>query len=226
MKILPLIMVLTCVAWLSGCAAKPPIPETLALQDLNAKQGLLVGALSRPSQKIAFNSYTLLFRNIDNGETYKVVARCDPMSGRYEDDFVNAPAAGGQLVNGSQFAILVPAGRYEMYNYYLHKMEPNGDSVTYSAKEEFSIPFEVNGSEIKYIGEFRNVPDTFMHTWLGIETEVLAGGSWDIYDGSNRDAERLKGRFPAMPWSQMKVALLTPTSNLALLVRRGKESRE
>ncbi len=221
MKLLTLIF-LTCVALLTGCAAKPPLPETLGVQDLNAKQGILIGSLSRPSNKIAFNSYTLLFRNIDSDESYEVTARSDPMSGRFVDDFVNLDTGNGQLVNGSQFAIIMPVGRYEMYNFRLHRMEPSGDSTTYSAKSDFSIPFEINGGEIKYIGEFRNVPNTFMHSWLGIETEMLAGGSWDVYDGSVRDKDRLKGRFPTVPWDTTKVELLAPAPNLMMLIRRGK----
>ncbi|GAB3216021.1 hypothetical protein GCM10027295_16730 [Pseudaeromonas pectinilytica] len=64
--------------------------------------------------------------------------------------------------------------------------------------------------------------DPVHDSWLGIETEMLAGGSWDVYDGSVRDKDRLKGRFPTVPWDTTKVELLAPAPNLMMLIRRGK----
>ena len=202
---------------LAACAAKAPMPEQLAATDL-ANQGLVVGSITRPSLKPAFNSYALLFRNIDSKQEYRVRISADMMSGRYEDDILD------QGVAGSKFALLLPPGRYELYNFSLFMMGPAGDT-TYFAKQDFSVPFAVQAGEIQYIGEFRNKPVTFMHSFMGMETEMLAGGSWDIYDNSGRDLGRMETRFPGLAWSDAKIKLLNPRPELMLLVRRGSDEQ-
>lgn len=201
---------------LVACAAKAPMPEQLAVTDL-ASQGLVVGSITRPPLKPAFNRYTLLFRNIDSKQKYRVSISADFMSGRYEDDILD------QGVAGSKFALLLPPGRYELYNYSLFMMDPAGGDTTYFAKHDFSVPFAVQAGEIQYIGEFRNKPVTYIRSFIGIEAELLAGGSWDIYDNSGRDLGRMETRFPGLDWSKAKVKLLNPRPELMLLVRRAGE---
>ncbi|GAA4503295.1 hypothetical protein [Pseudaeromonas paramecii] len=203
---------------LVACATKAPMPEQLAATDL-ANQGLVVGSITRPPLKPAFNSYALLFRNIDSKQEYRVRISADMMSGRYEDDILD------QGVAGSKFALLLPPGRYELYNFSLFMMDPAGGDTTYFAKQDFSVPFAVQAGEIQYIGEFRNKPVTYIRSFMGMEAEILAGGSWDIYDNSGRDLGRMETRFPGLAWSDAKVKLLNPRPELMLLVRRAKEEQ-
>ncbi|WP_354623855.1 hypothetical protein [Psychromonas sp. MME2] len=202
---------------LVGCAGKPPMPTTLANADISGSTGLITGTITRNPLQPAYTAYGLYIRNIETEENHKIYT---DLTGDFVD-FHNLPTNNDSRVTGSSFALLLPEGKYEIYNFNLYELEPSGASTTYFAESDFSVPFQVSGGEKFYLGEFRLIANTFMFEWFGVEKEVLSGGTWYIYDFFERDIDMMKKKFPDVDWQKTKKEIPMPTANLELLIRSG-----
>lgn len=96
--------------------------------------------------------------------------------------------------SGTVFAIALPAGKYEFYQYYLLQNSGNVSS-TFEARNEFSIPFEIRPGRATYIGEVRAV-NRFERNLLGFR--IAAGVRWRVHDAFTRDEPILKAKFPVL----------------------------
>jgi hypothetical protein len=188
------------------------MPDSLQASDLQT-QGLITGSVTRTTDTIAFNSYRLMFRNIDTGSTFRIYVTADPMDGTYQDDIIE-PAS-----RGSHFALLLPPGRYELYDYTLSAEQPGGTFVV-KPKSEFSIPFLVERGKIHYIGDFNCQSHTSIQESLGFKFTHITGGTWTMQDRSARDLAAMATRYPGLDWKAAQSEVLNPAPSLRLLIRR------
>lgn len=145
------------------------MPKSLQASDLQY-QGMITGSVTRMLDAPAFNSYRLMFRNIDTGSTFDILLKADFMNGQFQDDIIE-PAS-----RGSHFALLLPPGRYELYKYELSALEPNATRVI-RPRHEFSIPFLVERGKIHYIGDFNCQAKTATREAWGFKDVYLSSGS-------------------------------------------------
>ncbi|MDF1821548.1 MAG: hypothetical protein P1U64_08245 [Alcanivoracaceae bacterium] len=172
---------------LAGCASAPLVPDVLPEDVPNAETGYIAGSFSREYNAVHYYSNNFLFRNIASEETYRLEsnppAGGDLFSG-YRDDFSSYD------YKGAAFLIPLPVGEYEFYNFFL-----NGGANHFSAREDYSIPFEVLPNAITYLGEVKLVPQRARNTF-GIF--IPWGGIWVLSDKQERDMQLLLEKFPEL----------------------------
>lgn len=188
------------------------MPDSLQASDLQT-QGLITGSVTRTLDTPAFHSYRLMFRNIDTGSTFQIFLKADFMDGTYQDDIIEPTS------RGSRFALLLPPGRYELYNYELSVTEPNATRLV-RPNSEFSIPFLVERGKIHYIGDFNCRSSTSIQETWGFKLTYLSGGSWTVQDHRDRDLTAMATRYPGLDWKAAQSEVLNPGPNLRLLMRR------
>ena len=113
---------------------------------------------------------------------------------------------------GTVFAISLPEGKYEFYQYFLHQNSGN-IQATYQATSEFSIPFEVRAGRATYVGEVRAV-NLFAKNMFGIK--LADGARWEMHDAFARDEPILKTRFPVLEGLAVDAQVLTDALEKAL----------
>ena len=97
-------------------------------------------------------------------------------------------------VNGQVFALAIPAGDYEVLNFYFTQQPKSGAGGTvYSFKQDHPLPFRLRENEVVYIGAF-DLSVARKHNLIGIP--YYAPGSFAIGDQSTRDLPELVRRFP------------------------------
>lgn len=105
---------------------------------------------------------------------------------------------------GVVFAIALPAGKYEFYQYYLAQLRGN-INAKWEAAEDFSIPFDITSGRATYIGEVRAV-NLYGRSMLGIR--LAAGVRWEVHDSFAHDEPILKKKYPALEGFPVDIRLL------------------
>ncbi len=209
------LILLFCTCILSACVAIEPIlPDDISSSQLDAETGVFIGSYANVITPPRIGYSYFYFRNIASGEVHEV-------SDRFKPTFFS------ESVQGSQFAFVLPVGKYEFYNY--HAVLVRMDIVTgadYSlhwyAEQDFSISFNVEANKISYIGELKLVPilrekvvkQTMPPTKMGqpekvkdvIETYVV-GPTWEISNQQDRDISSLEKRYPTLNWGNINVII-------------------
>lgn len=193
------IFLITLVVFISGCATTSLTPEPISIAKLNDKTGIVFGTFSRDTKTSKYYSQTFYFRNVQTGQKYRIHSQPEfnIFSGKTPDDFNTGDS------HGALFAFTLPAGKYTFDNFNLYRS--TGYSYQYwSSKTPYSIPFEVVGNKIKYLGEIKLVAMTGKNLF-GIR--VPAGGVWVITDQQKRDFPLIKNKHPEVAIDQVIISV-------------------
>jgi len=124
-----------------------------------------------------FQNYSLIFKNIVTGQKGSLIFMQGSIlkeSPQYSDEF------GVGVVKVAS----LPAGKYEFINYSAFSGNGMTGGTVYSAKEDFSIPFEVKPGGIIYLGNYQALV-VFNETALGIKVSHWNG--FKVRDASKHD---------------------------------------
>lgn len=170
--------VIACLFLLSGCIPKEAVRMPTALENYSgAKAGQVFGSLGTfPSTP--FSSVTIFFRQTGSKDPGRFVFAYDSMLGGAPVDVAESKA------RGTVFVGRLPAGDYELFqvNFFINRGQFG--TTTFSAREEFSIPFRVEEGRSTYLGEFIAY-DTTGKNFFGMR--IPAGGYFVVADKYQRD---------------------------------------
>lgn len=129
---------------------------------------------------------------------------CDAMSCNFQPgDFSDE--------QGKLYLLELPAGNYEFYNFRIMISTGMGyNEIT--AKNEFSMPFQVEAGKVKYVGEVR-MKDVMGKNLLGLS--VPAGVIPSVSDKHERDLATAKTLYPKI-LPESVVIDVKPSSPLSL----------
>jgi hypothetical protein len=179
-------------ALLAGCMVRAPgggVDPALVAGDA-ARTGLVVGAFGVGRRDTTFSQSALLIRAVGATKPAGVVELLTVF-----DDF--PPNYRDERVGATIFAIRLPAGRYEIYNYTLFQRGPFG-GTTYSARQDFSLAFTIEPSRATYVGEYFARPDTG-RTGFGVAT--TQGAIFAVGDQRARDLNFARQQWPDFDFS-------------------------
>ncbi|MGB0372795.1 MAG: hypothetical protein ACPGN3_15780, partial [Opitutales bacterium] len=184
----------------TGCLQIPERSISEGTQHvLGEGEGYLVGSftwLGRHPGKLAqmfgddfrYSAYGYYFRSLDPGNEFRgdVGLQGDIFFATYDSDY---KLDDGQ---GAVYAIAVPAGRYEFYNFSFFQ-NSGAFQNTFSSREDFSYPFEIEAGECIYIGEIAAIHE-FGKNLLGMT--IPAGGYHAFFDERARDIPLIRKKYP------------------------------
>ena len=156
----------------------------------HVESGVIVGSIARDPNTHRYDVQSFYFENQETKEKYRL--ELSPADGGIDtrnklkrfNHFSTVEGA------GDVFNFTLPVGKYHFYNFYL-KQGPK----SWTAKDDYSVPFEVNAGEVKYIGQIKQIP-LFGGKFLGINVRDYAGSLWLISDEVDRDKAVLKQQYP------------------------------
>ncbi len=137
-----------------------------------------------------FQNYSLIFKNVSTGQKGSLTFMQGSIlkeSPQYSDDF------GVGVVKVAS----IPAGKYEFINYSAFRGNGGTGGIVYSAKEDFSIPFEIKPGETIYLGNYQALV-VFSKTAIGINISHWEG--FKVRDASAHDlsiAQRVRNNISA-----------------------------
>jgi hypothetical protein len=133
--------------------------------------------------QLPYNTYYINYRQV-GAETSKILKITPAGMIKQKGDF--------QDVLGNVFAVELPAGDYEIYDYSFYFN--NGlASVSYTTNEEISHKFKVDEGMVSYIGNFA-AHHQYVKNIMG--TLVNNGGYYILFNEFDRDVKRLKEVYP------------------------------
>lgn len=182
-----------------GCAAgstsfySGPVPKD------GEPAGYVIASVSRSKELPTFTFYSLDFRSVATGDEGSlktstpelVQAKFEVIKGVYE---------------GFVSVLKLPPGKYELYNFSVFGGAGFG-SVTWSSKQDFSVPFEVQAGKATYIGAYDCTP-IFGEGIFGLR--ALAGMYWILSDQHDRDVPIARGREPGLTQTPVDIAVPDP----------------
>lgn len=195
------LMALAGAAVLWSCAPTPPASIFTSPEAYAGPTGQIVGTVGiiHDGDDENFNNINqLLFRAIDGSTTGAI--RID-WTDFYEEEELHYS---NEVEKGSVFILDLPAGQYEFYDVQFYYN--NGTySNSYSAREEFSIPFSVEANRAAYLGSF------VAHGVWGKNIffiSIPAGGYFKISDQFERDKGLVAALRPEIPANSIQPRLL------------------
>jgi hypothetical protein len=210
------IAVLLWPALLGGCMVRTPgggIDPSLAGGD-PTRTGLVIGSFGVGRRDTTFSQSALLIRAVGAAKpaaAVELLTVFDDFPPNYRDDRIDATI----------FAIRLPAGRYEIYNYTLFQRGPFG-GTTYSARQDFSLAFSVEPGRATYVGEYFVRPDTG-RTGFGVAT--TQGAIFAVGEQRARDLNFARQQWPDFDFSTVIGAVPDPDAlRHPLFVRAGAGS--
>ena len=183
--------------FLAGCVTTSRLPETLVSNDLDNK-GLLIGSISRGEGLFSYSFYNFYLRGLNNDVEEVARLSQDSLAWHAKDAFKD------DFERGGLFAISLPEGQYEFYNYELYYNNGMFDR-TWRAGKDFSMPFSIKDNQITYIGEIKAT---------AVMTEKVLGASWpkgailSTSDQRSRDISLLKQRYPEFDWKNISFQIV------------------
>lgn len=172
---------------LGACAAKIIPDRYLATPD---EAAYLVGSIGvqLSGENRSPNSFsTLFFRQVGDEEKAVLMVSQTPLV-RDEVDYKNAEK------RGSVFSLPLKPGRYEIVNVSFFYNSGQVEK-TYTAEEDFSIPFTIEAGKAYYMGEFLAY-GSYGKNIFGIT--IPAGGFFVINRNTERDLDLLRGKYPEL----------------------------
>jgi len=201
---------------LTGCTARPELPKTINKTALDNKYSLIVGSLSRANGLQSFDSWSLLFRRVNEDVKYSnfIKGKMDKKVpfGKYDFDFKE------KKNSGNIFAYVVPAGDYEIYGTEMTQSYAY-THTRWKEDEQFSIKFHAEAGKIIYIGEYAIQPVYNGKNFIGVP--LMAAGYWLVDDKSERDFILLQNKYPNLNWSEVKKDIIQQPDS-PIFVRKNK----
>lgn len=176
---------------IAGCATTPLLPETLTHADLQRGKGILIGSIARGIAEWPYYNYGIFYRRVGETEVSLIEVTGNRVGywswrSNFSDDFNGADSS------GSLFAYTLPAGRYEIFQYFL-RYASGPDERILRATKNFSIEFTIQSGEIAYIGEFL-VNAVMKKDLIGVPVPV--DGIWSLRNQFDRDISLFTSTFP------------------------------
>lgn len=198
MRVTKLIIWLVFVALVTGCNAhSPKLPESFSEASMPPDHGVVVGSFTRDTEGGIYTVYRFKFREIrdrKNTETWISVGTDTGISGiQFPKDIVD------ENTEGALFFYQLPAGEYEFHNYEII-LAGGYSTSTWTAKEPYSIPFEIQAGKVSYLGEIKS-RGLKGKNLLGMS--VSAGIVFNILDNEARDTGMLRQKYPDYNWDSV-----------------------
>ncbi len=179
---------------LVGCASTETykVSSQKPRSSFPAEYGVIAGAFTTPDRWRL--DRTAFIRNVETKKDYRISQSFAFHAGDYEH-----PDRKGVV-----FALALPPGRYEFYNYLIYSANGAYETRWY-AKDDFSVPFEVSHGSITYVGDLQFTPYTGKNV-LGMN--VADGGHFRIINSLEQDLPQLRAKFPDVDWSTVELGPL------------------
>lgn len=177
------------------------------------RKGMVVGSTGVSKAVRGFHRYTLVAREVSTNE--KLTFYFTPNAPYGERiDFREA------RFDASVFAFEIPDGRYEISNFELLAIGLYGATRTLSARNDFSIPFDIKAGQTTYLGEFIAV-NVLGRNFLGMQ--VVAGSYWEVSDQQARDIAVARQQLSEAKFDSIISAVPDPDMlGLPFFARPGK----
>ena len=187
----PLLVVLAAVLALAACKSVytdvKTAPEASA-GELGQGEGIVFASLvEKNDRRVRYNGFRFTYRNLATGK----IGWFTLNSGMLGDKTTSFSVPGG-TGTGVVKSYTLPAGAYAFTNFSLVLGSVGGYS-SWSAEEDFSIPFTVVAGRAAYLGEIRLIPLRAKNVF-GIK--IPAGGTFEIVDNAGQDVALFRQQFP------------------------------
>lgn len=189
---------------LAGCMPKEAVRMPAGLQNYTGvRAGQVFGSIGA-APNAPFSSVALLFRRIGTNDPGRFVFAHDSLAGGVPLDITE------NRTRGTVFATRLPAGDYELFQVSFFINRAQFGSSTFTAKEEFSIPFKIEEGRSTYLGEFISYHTTGKN-FFGMS--IPAGGYFVVADKLQRDAEILSKKPEASTRWPVTKSVVDPISS-------------
>jgi hypothetical protein len=197
-------MIASALILLCGCKAT----KMYSLEQYNnSNQGVIIGSIDWPSEGPVYSPLKFKFRSTSTGKKYTIeaVPSFNIYSGKTKVQFSD----GGY--QGTTFAIALPTGEYEFFNYEMEDI----DRTRWSSEEDYSIPFNVKANQTSYLGEIKLHVKTTTDFLGGY---IFHGGFWTVNDESVRDINIFKKHQPEHSLDDISIDILSQKRKFTRLV--------
>lgn len=179
---------------LCGCSTIGPyeLSESRPRASFPSEYGIVSGVFTTPERWRY--SRDVFLRNTETRAEYRISQSFAFAAGNYV-----SPDRKGVV-----FALALPPGEYEFFNYQIFSTNAIYENRWFS-KEDFSLAFEVEPASVTYIGDIRFVPNVGKNA---IGMTVAEGGYFIIADESETDLPQLQATFPDIDWSEARTGTL------------------
>jgi hypothetical protein len=147
---------------------------------------VFLSMVEKEAGRFNYNGFTFTYRNAAAKKVGFLRLNTGLLGGKSQV-FTFAEVSG----KGDLKSLTLPAGSYEMVNFSMVVSSPYG-YTSWSAPQDFSIPFTVTPGKATYLGEIRMLPRKAKNIF-GIN--IQAGGTFEIRDMSTRDVPLFQARF-------------------------------
>jgi hypothetical protein len=171
------------------------VDRTLAEAD-PAKMGVAVGSFGVKigvGQTVSGYQQLLLRRLQSTGEDITVSFQANL------DDF--PPDFRDKDSQATIFALKLPEGWYEIYNFRLLRPGIYGSSTTFGARSDFNFLFEVTAGKATYVGEYLSVPVYLRNIYGPVP---IPGPSYEVDDKRVRDLAFAKTKWPDFDFGEVR----------------------
>lgn len=189
-----LLVLLFSVFTLSGCSmtGSYELSESRPRASFPSEYAIVAGVFTTPERWRY--SRDVFLRNTTTRAEYRISQSFAFVAGNYQS----------RDYKGVLFALALPPGEYEFFNYQIYSTNAAYETRWYS-EEEFSLKFEVGPASVTYIGDIRFVPNAGKNV---IGMTVAEGGYFIIADESEADLPQLRATFPDIDWSEARTGTL------------------
>jgi hypothetical protein len=180
------------------------------------QMGTVVGSIGLSKKGRGHHRYTLVASEIASKEKVQFYFK---RSGIFDTpaDFDDARA------EVAIFVLQLPQGRYHIHNFEYHSTGLWGSEFRQTAREEFSVPFEIVAGQTTYLGEFVATP-IFGRNLFG--AQVVAITYWEVSDKEARDMALARQRMPGPHLGRVTAAVPDPDKiKLPFFTRPGEMPR-
>jgi hypothetical protein len=178
-------LILIALVFLSGCATQN-VQKDYVL-DNSSNTGLVIGSISKINHLIWPPSYN--FSNL-NGQHKGIL--------KFEQDFFNKLISDFPNAHAKLFVFELPAGEYKISRWAISQ-----GYIGLESNDGFDIRFNVNKSQITYIGDLEMTT-----TSGGLFGEGIGGMTFKVIDNSNRDIKLAKDRYLNLDYENLNKDLM------------------
>jgi hypothetical protein len=159
-----------------------------------AKIGMVVGSFGIKMTGQASGYQQLLLRRLESrGEDVTVSFQANL------DDF--PPDIRDGRCQATIFALKLPEGWYEIFNFRLTRPGVYGSTTTYSSRADFSFLFQVEAGKVAYLGEYLSVPVTARNIFGAVQ---IPGPSYEVGDQRARDLAFARTKWPEFDFNDVR----------------------
>lgn len=166
---------------LSGCISPEAVRMPIGLENYSgAKAGQVFGSIGA-AQNAPYSSVEILFRKTGSSDSGRFVFAYDSIAGGVPLDIRDKTTRGATV-----FSARLPEGEYEIFQVSFFLNRGQFGSTTFTAKEDFSIPFSIKEGQSTYLGEFISYHTTGKN-FFGMS--IPWGGYFVVSDKLQRDTD-------------------------------------